>query len=158
MNDGYGHEVREDDRRLRRVSEYPWHEQYGGECPGVYFIRLQRDGWKMLDTSHDGTDGRSILFAKPIDDRWILRKRAHATGHHPVGRGVYFDTHELFNTRTDEVLPREDWEWADVDGRRLVWAADGCLHAGRVGAKGMHGEKMLHDFNAMQFERRVAPY
>ncbi|MET0732750.1 MAG: hypothetical protein ABW054_06735 [Casimicrobiaceae bacterium] len=158
LNDGYGHEIREHDRSLKRVTRYPWHESYGGECLGVYYIRLQRDGWKMMYTSPDGAGGEVSLFEKRINDHWVLRKHAHATTHHPVGRGVYFDTHELFNARTGQVLPRPAWEWADVDGGRLIWAADGCLHAGRVNAKGLQNERMLHDFNDMKFEKLVAPY
>ncbi len=96
MNDGFGHEVREDDRRLRRVTEYPWHEHYGGECPGVYYVRLQRDGWRMKHTAPDGEGGQVTVFEKRLDHHWILRKRAHATLSHPVGRGVCFDTHQLF--------------------------------------------------------------
>jgi hypothetical protein len=75
-----------------------------------------------------------------------------------VGRGCYFDTHELFNARTEEVVPCPSWEWADVDGERLVWAAEGKLHAGRVGARGLSNETLLCDFNAMTFEKLEAPY
>ena len=150
LNDGCGHEVREEDRRLQRVDAYPWHESYGGECPSVYYIRLQRDGWKMKYTAPDGEGGQVSLFEKRVDNHWILRKHAHATLFRPPGRGVYFDTHELFNTRSEEVLMKHDWEWAEVDGGRLVWAAGGCLHAGRIDAKGLHDEKMLHDFRPMR--------
>ena len=65
LNDGYGHEVREEDPRLRRFTAYPWHEYYGGECPGVYYVRLQRDGWTLKDTSPDGYGGRTTRFEKP---------------------------------------------------------------------------------------------
>ena len=75
-----------------------------------------------------------------------------------TGRGVYYDTHELFNARTEEALPKADWEWADVDGGRIVWAAGGHLLAGRVGTHGLQGEKMLYDLNPMQFEKLAAPY
>jgi hypothetical protein len=158
LNDGCGHEDQEDDRRLSRVLEYPWHEQYGGECPGVYYIRLQRDGWSMKHMSPDGQGGQVTLFEKRIKGHWHLRKRAHATLHHPVGRGVYYDTHELFNARTEQALPKTDWEWADVDGARIVWAASGQLLAGGVDTQGLQGEKMLYDFNPMQFEKLEAPY
>ena len=158
LNDGCGHQVLDEDRRLRKVAAYPWHEHYGGECLGVYYIRLQRDGWQMKYTSPDGEGGQVSLFEKRINGHWVLRKHAHATLHRPVGRGVYFDTHELFNARTGEVLPKAQWEWAELDGRRLVWTADGCLFAGTVGAKGLESEKMLHDFRPMQFEKLAAPY
>jgi hypothetical protein len=158
LNDGYGHAVLHDRTKLSRRDEYPWHEAYGGECPGVYYIRLQRDGWAMKYTAPDGEGGQVSLFEKPAGGHWRLRKRAYATLSHPVGRGSYFDRHELFNARTEEVLPRPDWEWADVDGKRLVWTQDGTLYAGRLHARGPGEERALHDFNAMAFERREAPY
>jgi hypothetical protein len=150
--------VQEENHRLKRVTDYPWHEYYGGECQGVYFIRLQRDGWQMKHTSSDTQGGEITLFEKRINNHWLLRKHAHATIHHPVERGVYYDTHELYNSRTEEVLTKENWEWAEIDGGRLVWAADGCLHAGHVNANGLHGEKQLCDFEPMPFEKLVAPY
>lgn len=158
LNDGYGHELLQDDSRLERVVKYPWHEYYGGECPGVYYIRLQRDGWKMKYTAPDGEGGDVTVFEKRVNNHWILRKRAHATIHHPVGRSVYFDTHELFNARTEQCIPYDAWEWAEVDRGRLVWAAGGCLYAGRVGAKELRGEELLYDFKPMRFEKLSAPY
>jgi hypothetical protein len=124
----------------------------------VYYVRLQRDGWKMKFTSPDGDGGQVTLFEKRINGHWLLRKHAHATSHHPVGRGVYYDTHELFNARTEESVGKKEWEWADVDGGRLVWAAAGTINAGRVDAKGLQAGKMLFDFNPMQFEKIVALY
>jgi hypothetical protein len=158
LNDGYGHELQMEDRHLRRVVNYPWHEKYGGECLGVYYIRLQRDGWLLKHWEPDGEKGRVTIFEKPVKDHWILRKRAHAGLYRSVGRGVYFDTHELVNSRTGEVIPKVDWEWAELDGKRLIWAANGCLYSGRLGVKGMYSEEFLHDFSPMQFERLEAPY
>lgn len=158
LNDGNGHELHIEDRSLRRVVEYPWHEHYGGECPGVYYIRLQRDGWHLKYSAQDEEGDRVSVFEKRLKDHWILRKRAHAGLGHSAGRGIYFDTHELFNSRTEEVVSKSDWEWAELDADRLIWAAKGCLYAGRVDAKGLHGEKLLRDFSTMEFEALVAPY
>ena len=158
LNDGHGHELQKEDRSLRRVVEYPWHEQYGGECPGVYYIRLQRDGWQMKYSALDGEGDRISVFEKRATNHGILRKRAHAGLGHSGGRGVYFDTHELFNSRTGEVVSKTDWEWAELDGARLIWAANGCLHSGQLDLKGLHSERLLHDFSSMQYEELVAPY
>lgn len=158
LNDGHGHELQLDNADLSKATEYPWHEVYGGECLGVYFIRLQRDGWTMKHTAPDNDGGHISVFEKRVNGHWTLRKLAHATVHHPVGRGVYYDTHELLNSRTEEVIPCDSWEWAEVDGGRLVWAAQGMLHSGHLGAKGLTGAKVLLDFNSMQFERIRAPY
>jgi len=158
LNDGYGHEIQQDHPQLKRTAKYPWHDHYGGECPGVYYIRLQRDGWTLRHTSDDGQGGRESLFEKRIHNHWILRKVAHATLHRPEGRGVYFDTHELWNRRTEESIPQPEWEWAELDSSRLVWAAQGCLYAGHVNSKGLQDEHLLYDFTPLKFEKIVAPY
>jgi len=112
----------------------------------------------MHHTIPHGKGGAISVFEKRISDHWSLRKLAHATLEHPVGRGVYFDTHELVSTRTGETVLKEQWEWAEVDGGRLIWAENGCLYAGRIGPKGLGGEKMLFDFTPMKFEKLAAPY
>jgi hypothetical protein len=158
LNGAREHEVRFEGRGLKRTSKFPWHESYGGECPGVYYVRLQRDGWKLADPRINGPDGEQMLFEKRANDAWVLRKYTHATQVHPVGRGCYYDTHGLFHTKTGVSEMKPEWEWADLDGDRLVWAADGCLFAGRIGSEGLESEKLLQDFRPMQFERITAPY
>lgn len=158
LNDGYGHTPLRDDSRLRQSAAYPWHEAYGGECPSVYYIRLQRDGWAMKYRAPDGAGGEVIRFEKAAGGHWRLLKTAHATVHHPVGRGCYFDEHALWNARSGESIPCPDWEWAEVDGDRLVWAESGRLLCGRLGNSGLQAVKELQDFNPLRFERREAPY
>lgn len=158
LNDGYGHEKQRDQSGLVRFGDYPWHEHYGGECPGVYYVRLQRNGWTMKQAGPDDAGGRIVVFEKRVSAQWNLRKIAHATVHHPVGKGCYFDEHELCNMRTEEVIRCQRWEWADVDGERIVWAADGKLFAARLGPKGLGTVKELQDFNALRFEALEAPY
>ena len=158
LNDGYGHQVLHDDSRLKRSPEYPWHETYGGECPGVYYIRLQRDGWAMKYTKPDGQGGTITLFEKRVSAHWKLHKLAHATIDRTPGRGCYFDEHQLWNSRTGATLDFPRWEWAEVDGGRMVWAEDGKLFSGRLAAQGLGSIKELYDFNPMHFEKLVAPY
>ncbi len=158
LNDGCGHEKQRDDSRLIQAKTYPWHEAYGGECPGVYYVRLQRNGWAMKYSAPDSAGGQVSLFEKRVGAHWQLRKIAHASVHHPVGKGCYFDEHELWNSRTDETIACPNWEWAEVDGGRIVWAQDGKLFAGHLGAKGLGGVKELQDFNALRFEKLEAPY
>ena len=158
VNDGCGHVVLEDDTRIERTSAYPWHEHYGGECPGVYYVRLQRDGWTMKHTAPDDAGGSVTLFEKRIGGHWRLRKLAHATLHHPAGKGCYFDEHQLFNARTEALVACPRWEWAEVDGGRVVWAEDGKLFGGCVEADGLNSSKLLFDFNPMAFEKIAAPY
>ena len=45
-----------------------------------------------------------------------------------------------------------EWEWAEVDGERLVWVVGGKLFGGLPGR-----EIELKDFNGMEFERIEAP-
>lgn len=151
LNDGPPHTLLRDESRLKRSLAYPWHERYGGECPSVYYIRLQRNGWVM-------TPGDPTVFEKPASTHWTLRKLAYASAMHPVGTGCYYDQHQIINTRTGEVLDRPEWEWADVDGDRFVWAEQGSLFRGQLGPNGLKGVKALYDFNAMTFEKLVAPY
>lgn len=157
LNAGYGHEVLRDDAGMRRSPDYPGSAYYGGECPGVYYIRLQRDGWTMTAHGGNAPDGADAIFEKRINDHWTLRKIAYATIARTDGRGCYYDTHQLVG-RNGAVLDREHWEWAEVDGSRLVWASNGCLYAGRMKADGMHGEKLLFDFSTIAFEPVLAPY
>jgi hypothetical protein len=157
VNGGGAHEVLHDASRLRRRSQYPWHESYGGECPGVYYLRLQRDGWVMKSTAVESGD-EVTRFEKRASGHWRLRKRAYASIARRAGRGCYFDEHELWNRRSDVTLDRPDWEWAEVDGDRLVWAAEGRLFAGRLGREGLDETTQLCDLNPLRFEKRAAPY
>jgi hypothetical protein len=127
------------------------------ECLGVYFPRLLRDGWLLAGRREEKGDALTI-FEKPAGKRWTLRKIATATLHHPVGKGCYFDRHELVNRRTDQTLAFPDWEWAEVDGQRLVWAEAGKLCASRLAPDGLAAVRVLRDFNQDVFEPIEAPY
>jgi hypothetical protein len=101
----------------------------------------------MKYTAPDGKGGNVTLFEKRVSAHWRLRKRAYATLFRPVGRGCYFDEHQLWNSRTEAGPEFPDWEWAEVDGGRLVWAQGGKLFSGRVGPRGLGSVKELYDFN-----------
>src|SRR6266542_1526440 len=47
LNDGYGHKTMQEAPSLKHRSDCPWPNGYGGECPGVDYVRLQRDGWEL---------------------------------------------------------------------------------------------------------------
>jgi hypothetical protein len=155
---GYEHELQTNDSTFMRRAEAPWHERYGGECPGVYFIRLQRDGWSMKSRGVAGNGAHMTVFDKRINDRWILRKFAHATVDPAPGRGVYHDTHALVGTHAEEVIECTDWDSAEVDRDRLVWTSAGALYSGQIRSKGLASIKLLHDFSSMKYERLQAPY
>jgi hypothetical protein len=130
---------------------------YGGECPGVDYLRLQRCGWILRDRLSAGVTETYTIFEKPLARGWLLRKYAHAETGAPPGKGCYWDQHELENDAHLR-LSFPHWEWADLDGKRLVWAEGGCLYTAGLKAKGPDEPRLLFDFNGMTFERRIAPY
>jgi hypothetical protein len=106
----------------------------------LYEARLTRGGWAVDDLR---TLRRSKEFVRPVGAGWELR-------HSSLG-GYRLRQGELSaNTR--------DWDWADLDGKRLVWAVKGCLWTGLPHKEGILGIKLLHDFNGMKFEPIAAPY
>lgn len=164
LNDGYGHVTLEDTRVVTRANPSPYVPRYGGECEGVYFHRLLRDGWTMRPELALGARlASATVFDKALSHGWTLRKLAHATIGAPPGKGVYYDEHELVGPGGRELL-RHDWEWADLDGVRVVWATGGKLFAGRITRQSARSEdpigeaRMLHDFNGMTFQAIAAPY
>lgn len=153
----FGHEAHQLPSSLHQHSDFPFHESYGGECPGVYYIRLQRDGWKLLGHTRDQKDGYST-FRKQLPKGWVIDKIAHATIDHPVGAGCYFDTHALRNEKNECTIDCADWEWAEQDGQRLIWVSKGILYTAGLSASGLARTKMLYDFNPLRFEAIPAPY
>jgi hypothetical protein len=159
LNDGrYKHKTLHNAPSMTHQTECPWPGYFGGECPGVYYIRLQRDGWKLIDAGPDGIGGGITHFSRRVNNYWSLHKFAHETSPYIRGRGCYFDEHALHNDRTGEILVQPGWEWADVDGLRLVWAEAGALLCGRLEKNGLTKIKPLYDFNPLVYERVQAPY
>ncbi|MFO0774023.1 MAG: hypothetical protein U0172_05090 [Nitrospiraceae bacterium] len=130
----------------------------GGECLGVYYPRLLRDGWTLREQLSAGVTDQCEVFEKPFANGWVLRKYAHAQVGSPAGKGCYWDEHELVHSQRNRSLPQPQWEWADVDGTRLVWAEAGSLWTGTLTDDGITALQQLHDFNPLTFERRTAPY
>ena len=155
LNDGYGHHVLKESGTLKRDETYHPSENYGGECLGVYFVRLQRDGWVRKPSV---SDSDCTVFEKPLPCGWLLRKRAHAQVGAPPGKGCYWDEHEMEHGESGKRLDGAKWEWADSDGKKLVWAEDGCLFRATIKGSGLGDRKMLKDFNEMKFEALAAPY
>jgi hypothetical protein len=161
-NSGYHSDGSDTIGRLRKklVEEpgYPFDEGYGGECPGVYFIRLQRDGWKLLRDESSSAEVSVTVFEKPLPKGWTLEKLAHTSIDSPVGNSCYYDTHRLIHPESGTILDHPEWEWAELDRKRLVWVSKGVLYAAKIHGKGLGDAKALHDFNDMTFEAIPAPY
>lgn len=158
LNDSHDRKAVLTTTAVRRDLTYQPTPSYGGECPGVYYHRLQRDGWVLMSRQKLGKWKSQDIFEKKIRKGWLLRKIAHAELGAPVGKSPYWDEHELVHTARDLTIPCPLWEWAELDGNRIVWAANGKLCAGHLSKDGVAGEVELHDFNDMQFEAIEAPY
>ncbi|RUL87003.1 hypothetical protein [Tautonia sociabilis] len=158
LNDGFGHSVLRDAVEVRRDAKYRPDQHFGGECLGVYYPRLLRDGWKLVQRENVAKWKDRDIFEKPAGSGWVLRKIAHAELGAQQGKGCYWDEHELVHLETGRCIRCPDWEWADLDGERLVWAAGGKLMAATLAGGGMVGEAELYDFGAMAFEPIEAPY
>jgi hypothetical protein len=159
LNDGYGHRLMQNSSEVRRDTTYQISGYGNHECLGVYYPRLQRDGWTYR--GRNSLDKRKSLdvFEKPLKEGWILRKFAHAEVDSPVGKGCYWDEHELEHPKSGVKLKFPGWEWAERDNGRLVWADRGQLFAGYLHRQdGIRDKKMLYDFNDLSFQAIEAPY
>jgi len=161
LNDGSGHRVIRESTEIRRNREYTLERPFGGECPGVYYPRLIRDGWILKERGEIGRMESLTVFDKTVGNGWLLRKLAHEQVNAPEGKGCYWDEHLLIHPQRAVTIVEPDWEWAEVDGNRLVFAILGCLFS--VAPPGPDADALaeptlLRDFNAMTFEERVAPY
>ena len=152
------HARRRDTTILHRDESYRPTGGRGGECLSVYYPRLLRDGWILNDHLSAGITDQCDVFEKALGNGWILRKYAHAQVGSPMGKGCYWDEHELVRSQSDLCLKQPEWEWADLDGTRLIWAKTGLLWTGSLTEAGLVESRLLYDFNGMTFERRTAPY
>jgi hypothetical protein len=160
--------VRWPPRELRRLEERPW------PGAGIYESRLLRDGWRWVQSWQRipmseliagvlagvrlGLDRPAATYEKSVGAGWVLRKVTHEGGSRRQGRGLFFETNCLVSLDRDREIRCGGWEWADLDGDRLVWAEAGRLWAGRTGRDGLRDAILLHDFRSMTFEPIEAPY
>jgi hypothetical protein len=96
------------------------------------------------------------LFEKPVPGGWTLRKLIRSGG--APGKASACDEHALEHQPTGRKIAARAWEWADLDGERLVWAEAGKLFAARLGEEELSAAVELGDFNDLRFERLEAPY
>ena len=158
LNDGYGRSEPGHADDLERDLEFRPSGSVGGECLSVYYPRLLRDGWTHIERVSLAKWKDFDVFEKSLDAGWVLRKIAHAEIGAPVGKSCYWDEHELLHPSSGKRVGYPDGEWAELDGKRLVWAEHGKLFAGRIGENGLTDRAQLFDFNTMSFERIEAPY
>lgn len=157
LNTGWNQPSRHDNKVAKQDTENIYPNAFGGECPGVYYHRLIRDGWTLANAN--GSKLSSIdIFIKPLPNGWILRKFAHSQISAKPGKGCYWDEHELIPPGKSSGIRHPDWEWAELDAKRLVWASGGKLFAGQLRTTGLVKPVELHDFNNMKFQAIKAPY
>ncbi len=138
---GYEKELRSPDN-LVRADQHPYSDHAVCHCSELY-----SGGWKWIDEKDAKRLNALYGFQKRVSIDWILRKSS----------GDFTD-YELVDTFTGKIQRFPDWEWADMDGERLVWCEKGKLWAAGVDETGLINSKVLYDFNPMVFEPRVAPY
>src|SRR5262249_2029749 len=93
--------------------------QFGAECTGVYYPRLRRDGWRLIERAEIGRWNAWTIFERPLGQGWTLRKIAHEQVDAPPGKGCYWDEHELRHDKFG-VIARPHWEWAEEDRNGLI--------------------------------------
>ena len=108
-------------------------------------------------TKVNGKWNSETIFEKSLPNGWVLRKVAHEQVDSPQGKGCYWDEHKLVSSRSE--IDHRDWEWAELDGRTIVWAEKGCMYRANLSRqKGLEDPKLLYDFNPLEFEEISAPY
>ena len=174
LNEIYPHSVLRENPRFKRDTSLSPPRIFGNEDLSVYYLRLLRDGWKFVATSRarlreeisiaepDKSYLRSSvdidIFEKPISHGWIVRKLACSGINKMLGKGSYWDEHELVHPESGKSFSFPNWEWAEVDGKRIVWATGGCLFSGILSSGELAEVTELYNFNSMTFETVKAPY
>lgn len=161
LNDRYfsAGRVLKESEKIRRNESYVPEGTFGAEDTGVYYRRLIRDGWKLCGHIENGKWNAITIFEKQCPKGWIIRKKAHEQVGSPKGKGCYWDEHELYNEESKATIACDDWEWAEVDKKTIVWASKGCLFRAHIDSSLKIGDpKLLYDFNGLEFEEIMAPY
>ena len=140
-------------RRFKEVAAPPvpeWETENGGECPGIYLFRLERDGWQDKGYKHG-----IAFYEKNLANDLILRKEFGWRN----AACTYQENHILMDAQRNTLLDGKAWEWADFDTRRkrIVYAEKGAIFAINLRGTKLEAE-LLYDFNDMQFEALTAPY
>lgn len=120
----------------------------GWECPYIYFERLRRDGWAEVEGKPVHPEIGS--FDKRLG-AWRMRKTVFF-------RGAYRCRHTLEHPGTGTRHDCADWEWAEITGSTILYAAKGSLYRANVTLKDGIESRLVRDFNRMKFEAIAAPY
>ena len=140
-------------RKFKELATPPvqeWETENGGECPGIYIYRLERDGWQ-----EKGYKQGIAFYEKSLANDLILRKEF---GWRDAAH-TYQENHILLDAQRHTLLDGKAWEWADFDTRRkrIVYAEKGAIYSIDLRRADLK-ERLLYDFNDMKFEALPAPY
>ncbi|MSP40182.1 MAG: hypothetical protein EXR70_16970 [Deltaproteobacteria bacterium] len=124
----------------------------------VYIRRQLRDGWKLHSKVGDVVGREVYRFEKPFGENRLLRNIFDDAEKIGLKRGDCPNEYEIVDSATGDVQSCRDWEWADIDGSRLLWAEGGKIFAADIETRGLGPAKMLYDFNDMTFQEIEAPY
>lgn len=152
LDQGIGEETQSTDELKRSLSPE------GGDVEEWVYPhdwRLQLGGWNRFVADGDNKNDRIVFFEKRTNTGWTLRKVIHS-GHNAAGKKSTWESHELESFDGVRELP--DWEWADIDGKRFVWAEHGKLFAAPTTAHGIDDPTELFDFSTLTFTPTRAPY
>ena len=121
---------------------YP-HSTDGLHGGNLYAAMLERRGWRREGEAYD-----AVLRRDLPEGGWIeLGFVAHARN-----RAIVSNRYAVVNAKGART-EQPDWEWADLWGGRLQFAARGALWEARGGEA-----RRLRDFSGMGFEEVQAPY
>lgn len=146
-----GKHVRTQDSGRFQILDTPpqgWEdEQNNGECPGIYFSRLERDGWIYEDES--SIANTTIVFTKPLPGEMMLEKRFNLSTDNQ--HEVYWEQHILYQNK-QVIADGADWHWAEYDAprNRIVYTQNGTVCALDINQM---QTVTLQDFNDMKFKR-----
>lgn len=158
LNDGYGHESLFTSKEITRNKSYQPQKYYGGECLNVYFNRLQRDGWNLINNRRKEKWHEETIFEKELAYDWKIQKICYAQLGSSPGKGCYWDEHQLLDCNGN-IFSKKKWEWADWLDNVIVFAENGCLNQIVIAKDRKLSEvQLIHDFNDYKFENRQAPY
>lgn len=126
----------------------------GGECPGIYLARIERDGWKLHQIIKPYAEYMKHLPANTV----LIKRFYYATERCEAGYGCYWEEHELLYDGK-RLFDGRSWRWADYDagGKRVLFAKAGAIYSWSL-KKPDAPPVLLHDFNDMKYEEIAAPY
>jgi hypothetical protein len=149
---------------LKVESNWKDYPNLQAECPWIYSKKLERDGWSYKMGEKD----RYIEFTKQINGEWDLIKIYHlgnyaildgqSVNNKTIGQGVYHEEHILSNKKSGEKIAYPNWEWAELEDKRIVFAEGGKLFELQINNIAKGEARELYDFSDMKFEAIKAPY